>query len=82
VRGFCSMPGRIPLLSCVCGNASPGAPVTVPMSGLALQGNQGGTVEYKIDLYPTPDFSGAGIFYAFPTLKEVKTYGKRKPVHL
>ena len=26
------LPRTIPLLSCVCGNATPGAPVTVPMS--------------------------------------------------
>ena len=27
-----NLPWTIPLLSCVCGNATPGAPVTVPMS--------------------------------------------------
>ena len=27
-----TLPRTIPLLSCVCGNATPGAPVTVPMS--------------------------------------------------
>ena len=28
------------------GNSLPGAPVKASMSGFALQGNQGGTVEY------------------------------------
>ena len=43
-----TLPETIPLLSCMCGNAMPGAPVTVPMSGFAVQSNQGGTVEYFV----------------------------------
>ena len=30
------------------GNGPPGAPVTASMSGSAVQGNQGGTVEYFV----------------------------------
>ena len=48
------------------GNALPGAPVTASMSGFPLEGNQGGTVEYCMLLYPTPDFSGGGLFYTLP----------------
>ena len=45
------------------GNGPPGAPVIASMSDGPGR-NQGGTVEYC--LYPTPDLSGAGIFYTFP----------------
>ena len=49
------------------GNAPPGAPVTASMSGFLLkEGNQGGTVEYCMLLYPTPDLSGGGLFYTLP----------------
>ena len=48
------------------GNGLPGAPVTASMSGSAVQGNQGGTVEYCFLLYPTPDSSGDGLFFYPP----------------
>ena len=46
------------------GNAMPGTPVNASMSGLASQGNQGGTVEYFVS---HPCFcSGVGFLYPFP----------------
>ncbi len=66
------------------GNNRPGAPVTEPMSG-GLVRNQGGTVEYYILLYPTPDYVRGGIFIFAPsenTFMWRYHYGKRKPVHL
>ena len=42
-----TLPDRIPLLSRVRGNATPGAPVKASMSGFA-RSNQGGTVEYFV----------------------------------
>ena len=47
VQGGRNPAGEIPLLSCMCGNAIPGAPVTVPMSDGCCR-NQGGTVEYFV----------------------------------
>ena len=44
------------------GNVLPGTPVTESMSG-GLVRNQGGTVEYYILLYPTPDYVRGGSFY-------------------
>ena len=47
------------------GNALPGAPVIASMSD-GLGRNQGGTVEYKNDLYPTPDFVRGWDFFVPP----------------
>ena len=65
------------------GNGRSGAPVNASMSGSASC-NQGGTVEYKNDLYPTPDsVQGVGIFYAFlPNQKGGNYHERRKSVHL
>lgn len=35
-----------------------------------------------IHLYPTPDLSGAGIFYTFPQISRREYYVRRKSVHL
>ena len=70
VKSICFLLFAIPLLSCMCGNAIPGAPVKASMSGEAIR-NQGGTVEYIC--IPPLIFIGGGYFYAFPQIdKEEK----------
>ena len=58
--------GFVPLLSRMCGNAMPGAPVTASMSDGESR-NQGGTVEYIC--IPPLRVQGVGIFYTFPEVK-------------
>ena len=63
VQGICNPAAVDTTSEPQAGNGLPGAPVIASMSDGPGR-NQGGTVEYC--LYPTPDLSGAGIFYTFP----------------
>ena len=60
------------------GNSRSGAPVKASMSGGILPQPGWNRGMY---VHPTPEFSGVGFFYSAPNIKEVKTNGKRKPVH-
>ena len=64
------------------GNVPPGAPVTASMSGSAVRGNQGGTVEYCIYCIPPLILQGMGYFFTLPKLKGGKHHVRRKSVHL
>ena len=64
------------------GNGRSGAPVNASMSGSASC-NQGGTVEYETDLYPTPDFyQGWDSLFSCPKRTGGNHYERIKSVHL
>ncbi len=68
MRRLCTPARHDTTFELMVGNVHPGAPVTVqPMSG-GLVRNQGGTVEYYILLYPTPDYVRGGYFLFLPPL--------------
>ena len=71
MEGFRMPAGFVPLLSRMCGNAMPGAPVTASMSDGESR-NQGGTVEYIC--IPPLIFQGVGIFYTSPQTKGGKNH--------
>ena len=71
MEGFRMPAGFVPLLSRMCGNAMPGAPVTASMSDGESR-NQGGTVEYIC--IPPLRVQGVGIFYTFPKTKDIRYY--------
>ena len=79
MEGFRMPAGFVPLLSRMCGNAMPGAPVTASMSDGESR-NQGGTVEYIC--IPPLIFQGMGYFFTLPNSKRRNYHVRRKSVHL